>query len=308
MPLLNRLAKVIFKARYLSSVFETWLQMSCKSAVISGYSFQATAPCPLKPGSSPQRQGVPGNCLSFSLIHPPLNRRYLNSLGQNGFKNRSQQPVEILKGSFSASKCSHLLWAVLRNMLQWEPMHYGECREFFTWPSDSLFPRTGKALADLHPALASWVCKPYNGLFLAVSSAKSMVLSWTSPVPPPAATCTKLLFCSSASPLHRPSRNQAGTVSSEERNIPQLCPARGRSMVFKYKSRFITWEKCRVHFVSMFLILSDLEGKYFITAAVAKSTAVPQPSPWRGQHVTWLWTQRLRGMIAFLNHISPVVM
>lgn len=192
---------------------------------------------------------------------------------------------------------------MLRSVLE----HYGECRKFFTWPSDSPFPRVGRALADLCRALASWVCKLCNGLFLAVSSAKPMDVPWTSPVPPSAATCAKFLFCTSASPLHRPSRNGAGTVSSEERNIPQLCPARGRSMVFKYKSRFITWEKCRVHFVGMFLILSDLEGKYFITAAVAKSTTVSQPSPWRGQHVTWIWAQRLRGMIAFFNHRSPVL-
>lgn len=42
-----------------------------------------------------------------------------------------------------------------------------------------------------------------------------------------------------------------------------------------------------VHFVSMFLILS--EEKYFITAAVAKSTAASQPSLRRGQRVTWVW-------------------
>lgn len=70
MPLLNRKAKIIFKARYLSSVFEAWLQMSCKAAVISGYSFQGAAPSPLKPGSSPQRQGVPEIILvSFSYTH-----------------------------------------------------------------------------------------------------------------------------------------------------------------------------------------------------------------------------------------------
>jgi len=57
----------------------------------------------------------------------------------------------------------------------------------------------------------------------------------------------------------------------------------------------------------MFLILSDLEGKYFITAAVAKSTVVSQPSAQRGQRVTWMWAQRLRGMMAFFNHISPVL-
>lgn len=180
-------------------------------------------------------------------------------------------------------------------------------QEMFNVTEGQSFPRAGRALADLCPALASWVCQLCNGWLLVVSSAKPVGVPWTSPVPPPAATCTKLLFCTSALPLHRPSRNRAGTVSSEGRNIPQLCPARGRSMVFKYKRRFITWEKCRVHFVSMFLILSDSEGKYFITAAVDLATAASQPSPWRGQHVTWMWAQTLRGVIAFFNHRSPVL-
>lgn len=62
-----------------------------------------------------------------------------------------------------------------------------------------------------------------------------------------------------------------------------------------------------MHFVTTFLLLSDPEGKYFITAAVAKSIVVSQPSPWRGQHVTWLWAHSLRGTRAFYNHISPVL-
>lgn len=57
----------------------------------------------------------------------------------------------------------------------------------------------------------------------------------------------------------------------------------------------------------MFLLLSDPEGKYFITVAVAKSTAVSQPSPRRGQHVTWLWAHSLRRTRGFFNHISPVL-
>lgn len=59
-------------------------------------------------------------------------------------------------------------------------------------------------------------------------------------------------------------------------------------------------KKYRVHFVTMFLLLSDPEGKYFIAVAVAKSTVVCQPTPWKGQRVTWLWAYSLKGMRAFL--------
>lgn len=154
---------------------------------------------------------------------------------------------------------------------------------------------------------ASWVCKLYNGSLLAVSSAKSISVPWTSPVPPPTAACTQLLFCTSALRLCKPSRNQAGTVSSEERNIPQLCPARGRSMVLKYKGRFITWEECRVHFVIMFLILSHLEGKYFITAAVAKWTGTRgHPCGGTACHLD-MGTEAEKNDSFSFNHISPVL-
>lgn len=90
-------------------------------------------------------------------------------------------------------------------------------------------------------------------------------------------------------------------IYSEERNIPSLWPPRRKNIFFKYKEQiYYMRKKCRVHFVTMFLLLSDPEGKYFITAAVAKSTVVSQPSPRRGQHVTWLWARSLRGTRAFL--------
>lgn len=62
--------------------------------------------------------------------------------------------------------------------------------------------RVRKAWADLCPALASWVCKLYDGLLLAESSAKPMAVPWIYPVPPPATTCKIPLFWISASPLY----------------------------------------------------------------------------------------------------------
>lgn len=170
---------------------------------------------------------------------------------------------------------------------------------------DSPFPKAGQAWADLCPALACWVCKLYDGLLLAVSSAKPIDVPWIYPVTPPAATCTKPLFCTSASPLY----TEIGLVQCIlRREIFHSCVLPGeKTRSLNIKADLLHEKKCRVHFVTMFLLLSYPEGKYFITAAVAKSTAVSQPSPRRGQHVTWLWAQMLRGMRAFFNHISPVL-
>lgn len=144
--------------------------MPCKTAVISSYPFQGAAPCPLKPGSGPPRQGVPANCLSSFLIHPPLNRSYyLNILKQ-----------KALRASHSC--CTYSVRVLqLRKVLS--PAFGYAQRRVRVGDFDSPFPKVGKAWADLCPALACWVCKLYNGLFLAVSSAKPMDVPWTYPVP-----------------------------------------------------------------------------------------------------------------------------
>lgn len=133
-----------------------------------------------------------------------------------------------------------------------------------------------------------------------------MDVPWTYPVPPPTATCTEPLFCTSASPLY----TEIGLlrcILMKEIFHGCFLPG-GKQYSLNVKADLLhEKKKYRVHFVTMFLFLSDPEGKYFITVAVAKSTVMCQPSPWRRQHITWLWAYSLRAMRAFFNHRWPVL-
>lgn len=115
----------------MQSLFETWLQMPCKIAVISSYPFQGTAPCPLKPGSGPPRQGVPGNCLSSFLIHPPLNRSYylciLSQKALRAGRNCCTYSVRVLQ----LEKVLSPALGYARSVLEWETLTV-------------LFPRQGR--------------------------------------------------------------------------------------------------------------------------------------------------------------------